>query len=128
MQSCAKRNENRNFGKKEEKMDAYDDWKLSSPCDMDYDSPTEFGYIHEDDLPSFEDTRAFLRGAIEALYETANVSKLEGMLEELCFQFDVKFPRKEVLVEPKLRGSLMDWYLTYQKDHLKKIANGEEVL
>jgi len=93
----------------------YDSWKLASPYDDYSPSPSDEGYVHEDDLPNFDDTRDFLSGIVESLYKTGNVESLEHCLEELCAQYDVEFEPKVPQLETKNKNRLMHWYLGYQR-------------
>lgn len=102
----------------------YDNWKLVSPTDYICPSPHEDGWIHEDDLPNFNDTRDFLVGVIECVYETGDIEKLEGMLDELCYQFGVPMPKTKPIIEMQKKSELMDWYLKFQKKEIEKQING----
>jgi len=66
----------------------YDSWKLASPYD-DYEPEPE-GWVREEDIPSQEDTRDFIKGVVEALYKTRDTGMLEHCLEELCHLYDVE--------------------------------------
>ena len=80
----------------------------------------ESGWIREEDIPSINDTRDFLQGIIEALYETGDVYKLEGALDELCCLYDMQLPSKQPKLQGKRDLALMDWYLEYQKALIKR--------
>ena len=54
------------------------------------ETPADYGWVHEDDLPNFEHVKDMLQGMMECLYKTGDVSQLEDCLDELCHQFDLK--------------------------------------
>jgi len=55
------------------------------------DSPEEHGYIHESEVPDISDAKDAIRGLIEAIYITGDVSHLEDSLHELCSALDIPF-------------------------------------
>ena len=65
-------------------------------CDL---TPADFGYYHQDDIPNVDLTRDFLQGMLEAVYETGDIDMLERCLEELCYEYCVKYELKA----PKMR-------------------------
>lgn len=83
-------------------------------------NPEDNGWVQEDSLPNFDDTKDFLKGIVESLYETGNVEQLEHCIEELCFQYDVKFKEKEPKLKNKEEDKLMNWYLGYQRNVIDK--------
>lgn len=93
----------------------YDAWKTTPDDWYDPPTPEDEGYVHEDDLPCFEDTRIFLKGICEALYETGDIKALEDCLEELCCQYETEFSPGEPKLEVKNKNRLMHWYLGYQR-------------
>ena len=48
-----------------------------------------------------EDTQEFIKGIMEAIYDTGKVERLEGCLEELCALHEVEFKPKDLKVETK---------------------------
>lgn len=96
----------------------YDSWKLASPYDYDEPTPADLGWVHKDNLPEMEAVEDFLQGIYEALYINGDVDKLEGCLEELFHQFNMKFELGEVQLVKKKTRDLMQWYLGYQRAHL----------
>jgi len=106
----------------------YDSWKLSSPYDYDEPTPADFGWVHEDDLPEMAAVEDFLKGIYESLYVTGNVDKLEGCLEELFHQFDMKFELGKVQIEKKKQRDLMQWYLGYQRATMDQMNHTERTV
>ena len=93
----------------------YDSWKLASPYDYDEPTPADCGWVRKEDIPSAEDTQDFLKGIVEALYKTGNMSDLEHCVEELCGLHDVECEQNSPQVEQKNKNRLMHWCLGYQR-------------
>lgn len=83
--------------------------------DPEPETPADYGWVHEDDLPDFDHCKDMLQGCLEALYKSGDVAKLEDCLEELCHQLDVKFELGTPELEKTGRRDLMQWYLGYQR-------------
>lgn len=60
--------------------------------DVEPESPADYGWIREDDIPDLDGVKDFLKGVLEAVYVTGNVEELENCLDEICSQFDLKLP------------------------------------
>lgn len=80
---------------------SYDMWRLGSPYDYDDEEPEYEGYVKKEDLPNFDDTRDYLKGIIDALYESSDLKLLEMMLGEICFQYGVEMDIKELKIQEK---------------------------
>lgn len=92
--------------------------------DYNYPSLEDEGWIHKNNLPDFDDTKDFLKGIVESLYETGDMEQLKHCVGELCFQYDVKIEEEE-----KKEENLMDWYIGYQRqviDKCQKSLNEEK--
>lgn len=96
----------------------YDSWKLSNRYEEI--EPTPEGWVREEELPNFNDTRDYLQGIMEALYKDGNVEKLEDCLEELCGLYDVEFKLGVPQLEKKNENQLMHWYLDYQRASIEQ--------
>lgn len=83
--------------------------------DPEPETPADYGWVHEDDLPDFDRCKDMLQGCLEALYKIGDVAKLEDCLEELCHQLNVKFELGTPELEKIGRRDLMQWYLGYQR-------------
>jgi len=84
-------------------------------------TPEDYGYIHQDDLPDLEGMRDWLQGVVEAMYKTGDVMEMERCLDELCHALDVPMVAADPAVEKKNQNRLMHWYLGYQRaqiDHM----------
>jgi hypothetical protein len=71
---------------------------------IDYEPQVELsiedmGYTHESNMPDLDHARDFMKGVLEALYETGDTSRLDDCLEEVCHILDVKYEQKELKVE-----------------------------
>ena len=92
--------------------------------DYEYDYPTQHeGWVHEDELPNFADTRDFIKGILEVLYKTGDVHRLEDHVEELCNQFDVEFELNTPKLE-KTKHPLMEFHM----DSLKEYKMNKEIV
>lgn len=60
--------------------------------DVDPETPADYGWIREDDIPDLGRVKDFIKGVLEAVYITGNVEQLENCLDEICGQFDLKLP------------------------------------
>jgi len=83
--------------------------------DVEPETPADYGWVHEDDIPNTDEVQDYLIGMLNALYHDGNVSRLEGCLEELCHLFDVEYKGGDCLLEKKKPRDLMQWYLGYQR-------------
>lgn len=68
---------------------SYDYWKLSDPYE---ETPADYGWIHEDDLPDLDFVRYELANLVKAVYKTGNINDLEKSLEEICESLEVNYP------------------------------------
>lgn len=69
--------------------------------DPEPESPADYGWVHEDDIPDLDSVRDFLTGVIEAVYVTGDVDKLEDCLDEICHQFDLKLPAGQPILKKR---------------------------
>ena len=88
------------------------------------DSPEDCGWIHENDVPSIEETSDFLTGLLESVYESGDMSKMEHCLEELCHLYGVEFTPKQKKIQKKTNDQTK-WYLGYQQAMID-LANKEK--
>jgi len=93
--------------------------------DVEPETPADYGWVHQDDLPDVDHCEDMLKGIIEALYTTGDVAALEDCLDELTGQFDMKLPESEPILEKKNKNRLMHWYLGYQRSHIDHMNNTE---
>lgn len=93
--------------------------------DVEPETPADYGWVHQDDLPDTDHCEDMLKGIIEALYVTGDVAALEDCLDELTGQFDMKLPESEPILEKKNKNRLMHWYLGYQRAHIDHMNNTE---
>ena len=93
----------------------------------DYDDENhalDNGYIHEDDLPDLDSARDFITGIQECVYQSGDVDKLEGYLEELCAIMDCRFLPQKRDDKPKLRkDDRIQWFLGYQRASMDQNLN-----
>ena len=82
-------------------MNSYDSWKLASPYDYEPETPADYGWVHEDDLPDMDHCKDMLQGIIDAIYKTGDIAKLEDCLDELTHQFEMKIPESDPVLEKK---------------------------
>jgi hypothetical protein len=87
--------------------------------------PEEHGYIHVDSLPDLEHIKLMIHEAIEAMYKTGDIADLEGALDEIAWQFDIKLPVSPVLLQKKedeketrTKTMLAGW-VEFSKQHYK---------
>lgn len=93
--------------------------------DEEFERPTDYGWVREEELPDMTAIQDYLEGIIEALYKTGNVSRIEGCLEELCHIFDISFEPGNLQVEKKKKSDLMQWYLGYQRAQIDQMNHTE---
>ena len=96
-------------------------------CDNNYlddCAEPDTGWIREESIPNINETCDFLEGILEALYETGDAFRLEGMVEELCHLYDIAIPNKELKIQGKKDNALMESYLNYQKTLIER-SNSE---
>ena len=55
-------------------------------------TPSDFGWIHESDIPDLEECKNLLQTLIDAVYTTGNIQSLESAIEDLASQLDVEMP------------------------------------
>jgi hypothetical protein len=72
--------------------------------ELDYEENFELdiedmGYTSNSNLPNLEHARDFMRGVLEAVYETGDTSRLDDCLEEVCHVLDLKFEQKDIKLE-----------------------------
>lgn len=84
----------------------YDAWKTSTPEDYEPESPADYGWIHEDDVPDLDACRGFIEVLIKSVYEVGNIEILEDALDELAAQFDVKMPDNDTQPILEKKGSV----------------------
>jgi hypothetical protein len=65
------------------------------PEDFDPPSPRDQGWVREDEIPDLTACEKFLKGILEAVFETGNIAKLEDFLDELCGQFGIPMVAKQ---------------------------------
>ena len=64
---------------------------------------------------AFLDTRNYLEGVMECIYDSGDMKKLEHCLEELCSLYDVEFELKPLKVcknNEKREEKIAQWYIT----------------
>lgn len=59
----------------------------------------DMGYTRDSDLPDLQHARDFMRGVLEAVYETGDTSRLDDCLEEVCHVLDLKYEQKNIKLE-----------------------------
>lgn len=69
--------------------------------DPEPETPADYGWIHEDDVPDLELCQEMVERVIEAVYTTGDVDALEGFIDELAGLFDVKMPKTDPVLEKK---------------------------
>ena len=89
-------------------------------CEREYPSLEECGYIHESELPNFEALQDWLKGALNAVYETGDIESLQDSLEEMSYILEVKHPQKEHKIPVK---SIMTSYLEEQRELIKYLKS-----
>jgi len=100
----------------------YDSWRTASPYDDDQPEPE--GWVRVEDVQSEENTRDFLQGIVEAVYQTGDTEDLEHCLEELCAMYDVNINKSAPVLETKNKNRLMHWYLGYQRATIEQMNGG----
>lgn len=77
----------------------YDEWKAD---DINYSDPSL--RWDEREYVDIDHCRDFLQSAVDAVYKTGDVEKLEGALDELCGQLKIRMPATEAKIEKKVDG------------------------
>lgn len=67
-----------------------DEWLEPDPTP---DSPEDYGYVHQDDLPDIDHIKDHLEGVIEAIYVTGKLDNLENHLDEVTCALDMELPK-----------------------------------
>ena len=83
--------------------------------DVEPETPEDYGYIHEDNLPDLESLRDHVKGIMQAMYLTGDVAMMESCLDELCNELDLKINEGDPILEKKGERNMMTWYLGYQR-------------
>jgi len=83
-------------------------------CDIDV-----IDYYKDRHALDIESCQDFITGIIEAVYVEKDGKKLEHCLEELCYQFGMKFDPTQMKATKK--GSLLESYTKYQQELIKNI-------
>ena len=69
--------------------------------DVEPETPADYGWIHEDDVPDLDACERFLQVMIKCVYENGNMEIFEDALDELAAQFDLKLPEGKPVLEKR---------------------------
>jgi hypothetical protein len=94
--------------------------------DCDPETPADYGWVREEDIPDLDSVKDFLKGVIEAVYVTGNVEELENCLDEICGQFDLKLPAGQPVVinrqSTKFSEKLFDFGVALSRAQANQLA------
>lgn len=68
------------------------------------DTPNEYGYYHQSELPDLNHCRDMLSGCVDSLYQDDYLEKLEDFLEELCGEFGIELDARDHMIFRKVEG------------------------
>lgn len=95
--------------------------------DVEPETPADYGWVHQDDLPDIDHCKDMLEGIIEAIYTSGSIDKLEDCLDELTHQFAMTIPRsKPVLTaqssvrSDRMLGEWLQFNQSYNESILKQ--------
>lgn len=94
---------------------------------MEQQTPEDFGYIHEDDMPDYENIKDMFTGVLEVIYKGRDVNDLDFLCEEICGALEIPMPSGPILVQHKqneeeLRKQRMfQWFTGYTRAHAEFI-------
>lgn len=94
--------------------------------EVEYSTPKDNGYLHEDDLPNIDHCKDMLAGILQAIYKTGDIAKLEDCLDELTSQFDMKIPENTPVLEKS--GSVrtnrtLDSWVMFNQEYNENLMN-----
>lgn len=59
-------------------------------------TPADFGWVHESDIPDIEECKKLLQTLIDAVYTTGNIQSIDSAIEDLASQLDVEMPSHDI--------------------------------
>jgi hypothetical protein len=88
------------------------DYYLDDYCEK---TPEDFGYVHQDQIPSIERIQDNLKVLMQCMYGSGDVAMMESCLDEICDEVGMKINPGTPVIEKKQQSDTLTWYLGYQR-------------
>lgn len=95
----------------------------------EYGEPEDYGYVHEEDLPDYENIKDHFIGLVEILYGRGDLSKLERPIEEIARELEVELPSTPLMVRRQTAElderskKLFDMQVAYTRAYANFMSN-----